>query len=211
MTKIAILPVTATKMDDFSKKSYFITRTSDYLNSPTFLGGRVSPTSYVVPLRMGRMPDRSKEPMPIRPAKPSRRERKAYSIGGRGDGQQAMCCERSAGHLQPCRTKIQRGFQYTRQDSNLQPSVPKTDALSSCATGAKLANRQKLPLDSQDHSKSPVAFEGLSFEESCQPGCGRLDRNQDPFHSGKINSQTGFLREAIGETRGFWPRSFATG
>ena len=26
--------------------------------------------------------------------------------------------------------------QYTRQDSNLQPSVPKTDALSSCATDA---------------------------------------------------------------------------
>ena len=26
--------------------------------------------------------------------------------------------------------------QYTRQDSNLQPSVPKTDALSNCATGA---------------------------------------------------------------------------
>jgi hypothetical protein len=25
---------------------------------------------------------------------------------------------------------------YARQDSNLQPSVPKTDALSSCATGA---------------------------------------------------------------------------
>ena len=25
---------------------------------------------------------------------------------------------------------------YTRQDSNLQPSVPKTDALSNCATGA---------------------------------------------------------------------------
>ena len=26
--------------------------------------------------------------------------------------------------------------EYTRQDSNLQPSVPKTDALSNCATGA---------------------------------------------------------------------------
>jgi hypothetical protein len=26
--------------------------------------------------------------------------------------------------------------QYARQDSNLQPSVPKTDALSNCATGA---------------------------------------------------------------------------
>jgi hypothetical protein len=25
---------------------------------------------------------------------------------------------------------------YARQDSNLQPSVPKTDALSNCATGA---------------------------------------------------------------------------
>ena len=28
--------------------------------------------------------------------------------------------------------------EYTRQDSNLQPSVPKTDALSNCATGAWL-------------------------------------------------------------------------
>jgi len=28
------------------------------------------------------------------------------------------------------------GREYTRQDSNLQPSVPKTDALSNCATGA---------------------------------------------------------------------------
>jgi hypothetical protein len=28
---------------------------------------------------------------------------------------------------------------YARQDSNLQPSVPKTDALSSCATGAALS------------------------------------------------------------------------
>lgn len=28
------------------------------------------------------------------------------------------------------------GQEYTRQDSNLQPSVPKTDALSNCATGA---------------------------------------------------------------------------
>ena len=27
---------------------------------------------------------------------------------------------------------------HARQDSNLQPSVPKTDALSSCATGASL-------------------------------------------------------------------------
>jgi hypothetical protein len=27
-------------------------------------------------------------------------------------------------------------LQRTRQESNLQPSVPKTDALSSCATGA---------------------------------------------------------------------------
>lgn len=30
------------------------------------------------------------------------------------------------------------GLKYTRQDSNLQPSVPKTDALSNCATGAWL-------------------------------------------------------------------------
>ena len=28
-------------------------------------------------------------------------------------------------------------MKYARQDSNLQPSVPKTDALSNCATGAK--------------------------------------------------------------------------
>lgn len=33
---------------------------------------------------------------------------------------------------QPC-------SEYARQDSNLQPSVPKTDALSNCATGAALA------------------------------------------------------------------------
>ena len=33
--------------------------------------------------------------------------------------------------------KQRKNFKYTRQDSNLQPSVPKTDALSSCATGAK--------------------------------------------------------------------------
>jgi hypothetical protein len=32
---------------------------------------------------------------------------------------------------------MKRGLKnYARQDSNLQPSVPKTDALSSCATGA---------------------------------------------------------------------------
>ena len=29
--------------------------------------------------------------------------------------------------------------EYTRQDSNLQPSVPKTDALSNCATGASVS------------------------------------------------------------------------
>jgi hypothetical protein len=35
------------------------------------------------------------------------------------------------------RTAIGEAYKnYARQDSNLQPSVPKTDALSNCATGA---------------------------------------------------------------------------
>ena len=33
----------------------------------------------------------------------------------------------------------QRLTKHARQDSNLQPSVPKTDALSSCATGARVS------------------------------------------------------------------------
>jgi hypothetical protein len=36
-----------------------------------------------------------------------------------------------------------RKKKYARQDSNLQPSVPKTDALSNCATGARQAANSK--------------------------------------------------------------------
>jgi hypothetical protein len=52
-------------------------------------------------------------------------------------------------------------MEYTRQDSNLQPSVPKTDALSSCATGAKHEQSQNLSLTSQIIANSQSLLKGF--------------------------------------------------
>ena len=47
----------------------------------------------------------------------------------------------------PVKSKVlsKIALEYARQDSNLQPSVPKTDALSNCATGACAARAAKTP------------------------------------------------------------------
>ncbi len=73
-----------------------------------------------------------------------------------------MRCERKIEQQRARQAKEPDRLEYTRQDSNLQPSVPKTDALSSCATGAKHSESQDNPPDTNDHSKNRVAFEGLS-------------------------------------------------
>jgi hypothetical protein len=49
-----------------------------------------------------------------------------------------------------------RQKKYARQDSNLQPSVPKTDALSNCATGARRPPILRNGACLDNSAKSPV-------------------------------------------------------
>ena len=80
-------------------------------------------------------------------------------------------------------------LEYTHQDSNLKPSVPKTDALSSCAMGAvgcqvfiENSGFRQLPL-AEDHDLGPLFSRfhcdfGLRFALTNCPNSNMSPRNK---------------------------------